>query len=221
MTKKAVSAVIFDLDGTLLNSLEDLADSMNAALDAMGLPGHSPAEYRFMVGDGVTALVKRALPNGSSQEAVERCVAKMKEEYAERWDRKTQPYPGVTELLDRLAAENLPMNILSNKMADFTQLMVKRFLSAWTFHSVVGLNEHVPRKPDPKGALRIAESNGIPAEQFIFIGDTNTDMRTACAAGMIPLGVEWGFRTRDELLKSGAVEVVSRPQDLLDWITIK
>ncbi len=221
MTKQTVSAVIFDLDGTLLNSLEDLADSMNAALDAMGFPGHPLAKYRYMVGDGVTALVQRALPAGSSREAVDRGVAKMKAEYAERWDHKTKPYPGVAELLDYLSAENLPMNILSNKMADFTQRMVNRFLNAWSFHSVVGLNEHVPRKPNPKGALRIAEANGIPPEQFIFIGDTNTDIRTACAAGMIPLGVEWGFRTRDELLKSGAAEVFSRPQDLLDWITFK
>ncbi len=218
MTLKTGSAVIFDLDGTLVDSLEDLADSMNAVLDDMGFSRHPLDQYRHMIGDGVTMLVRRALPEGADESAVMRGVKKMKSEYAARCARKTCLYPGVKPLLDSLTQESIPMNVLSNKMADFTKTMVDRFLGGWSFHAVVGLDEKVPRKPDPRGALRIAEKNGIPPERFVFLGDTNTDMQTARSAGMIPLGADWGFRTRKELMQSGALAVIGRPQDLLHWI---
>lgn len=218
MTGKGGPAVIFDLDGTLLNSLEDLAGSMNAALRDLGFPGHSVERYRYMVGDGITALVQRALPSGSDGKLIELGVAKMKAEYAKRWHQKTRPYPGVAEMLDVLVERSIPLNILSNKMADFTSRMVDWFLSAWSFRSVVGLDDKVPKKPDPRGALQIASKIGIPPERFIFLGDTKTDMQTACAAGMVPVGVDWGFRTREELLANGAIEVINSPQDFIDLL---
>lgn len=213
MTQRSGFGVIFDLDGTLLNSLEDLADSMNAVLNGMGFPGHPVEQYRSMVGDGVDALARRALPSGAGEKTIERSVAKMKAEYAGRWDNKTRLYPGAAGMLDALVERRIPMNILSNKMDDFTRQMAARFLEDWPFLSVVGLNTNVTRKPDPQGALEIASKIGIPPERFFFLGDTDTDMQTACAAGMVPVGAEWGFRGREELLENGAAEVIKRPQD--------
>lgn len=219
MSPESCSAVIFDLDGTLLDTLEDLAESMNAVLEEMGFSIHPPDKYRCFVGDGVTALARRALPPaGRDEKTVEACAAKMKEEYSRRWARKTRIYPGVERLLDTLAEKNIPMNILSNKTADFVPKVVSRFLSGWPFYHVAGLGSKTPKKPNPQGALNIAEANRVAPEKFVFLGDSDTDMKTACRAGMVPVGAEWGFRTREELLENGAREVIRHPSELLDWI---
>lgn len=218
MTITFCSAVIFDLDGTLLNTLEDLADSMNAALEDMGFPRHPLDKYRYFVGDGVPAMARRALPAGArGKEMVEVCVEKMKKEYARRWDRKTRLYPGAAPMLDALADLKTPMNILSNKIADFTEKVVDRYLAEWPFRHVAGVSDDIPKKPAPQGALRIAAESGIPPEKFLFLGDSGTDMQTACAAGMVPVGAEWGFRTCGELLENGACEVIRRPMELLKY----
>ncbi|MCR4411808.1 MAG: HAD-IA family hydrolase, partial [Thermoguttaceae bacterium] len=127
-------------------------------------------------------------------------------------------YEGIPELLDALVARRLPMAVLSNKPQEFTRLCVERLLPRWRFATVVGAGAALPRKPDPTGALCIASEFGVSAERILYLGDTNTDMQTAVAAGMYPVGALWGFRTRDELLASGARALVERPADVLRLI---
>jgi phosphoglycolate phosphatase len=211
-------AVIFDLDGTLLDTLEDLADSMNAVLESLGYPPHPLASYRHFTGDGVVALAERSLPpRARSEEIVSRCVKLMKQEYDKRWAKKTRPYEGIPELLDGLEERSISINVLSNKLEKFTRLTVLKFLPRWKFQCIVGVAPSVPEKPSPEGALRIARSCGIAPANFAYLGDTNTDMRTASAAGMLPVGALWGFRSREELLESGAQEVIARPAELLKF----
>lgn len=211
-------AVLFDLDGTLLNTLEDLANAMNRVLEKWGLPIHAVEQYRLFVGDGVENLVRRALPENMRDPAVlARGVSAMREEYSRTWAVYTKPYPGIRELLDELQARSIPMAILSNKQDDFTKKMVKSLLGSWKFYPVLGERPHIPRKPDPAGALEIASSLGVQPERFLYLGDTDTDMKTAVAAGMYPVGALWGFRTAQELLSSGARRLLERPQELLEF----
>lgn len=212
-------AVLFDLDGTLLDTLEDLANAMNRVLEAWGLPPHQVQAYRFLVGDGVENLVRRALPDGMrNPQILARAVVAMREEYSRSWAVRTRPYDGVAELLDGLRARGVPMAILSNKPDDFTRRIVATMLGSWEFHPVLGERPGVPRKPHPRGALEIASSLGIPPDGFLYLGDTDTDMRTAVAAGMFPVGALWGFRSARELLSSGAQRLIQRPQELLELL---
>ena len=210
-------AVLFDLDGTLLDSLEDLADSMNAVLRRSGHPEHPVEAYKYFVGDGVEALARRALPEGHREAAaIVACVREMREEYGGRWDKKTRPYAGVPELLDGLARRGIKMVVLSNKPDEFTRMMVERLLSRWKFDAVRGARHDTPRKPEPSGAVKIARDLGVSPEEFLYVGDTDTDMKTAVAAGMFPVGVLWGFRGEDELRANGAKAIIENPMDLFD-----
>lgn len=212
-------AVLFDLDGTLLDTLEDLANSMNAVLSRNGLATHNLAAYKRMVGDGVRMLVTRALPEARrGDETVTTLVAEMREEYGRRQLQNTRPYPGVPELLNALASRHIPMAILSNKPHTATLAVVAALLSAWRFDAVQGESPETPRKPDPMGAIRIASSLGIPPEQFLYLGDTDTDMKTANGAGMLAVGALWGFREGEELLAHGASRLIDTPLQLLDCL---
>ncbi len=216
---KKYKAVIFDLDGTLLDTLEDLADSMNNVLAQMGLPGQDLEAYKFFVGDGVEMLVRRALPITHRDDAtVARSVDAMRREYGRRWALKTRPYEGVPELLDGLKGRGVRMAILSNKPDDFAKMTVQRLLPHGRFDLVLGERPGVARKPDPAGALEVAERLGLPPESFIYLGDTGTDMQTAVAAAMFPVGALWGFRPAGELMANGAKALIRRPLELLDLI---
>lgn len=209
--------VLFDLDGTLLNSLEDLAASMNTVLKNLGFAGHEIESYKYFVGDGMEPLARRALPASRQDDAllIDRCVKAMSLEYRQHWADKTRPYPGIPELLDALTAKQIKMVILSNKPHDFTCKIVEQLLSSWHFDVVMGAQATIPKKPDPAAALQLAAQLHIAAEKFLYAGDTSTDMRTATAAGMYPVGVLWGFRTADELIKSGAACLIEKPMELL------
>ncbi|MCJ7833476.1 MAG: HAD family hydrolase [Deltaproteobacteria bacterium] len=212
-------AIIFDLDGTLLDTIDDLTDSMNQALSRFGFLGHDRETYKFFVGDGIEALARRALPpENSNEEMVARCVEAMREEYALRWDKKTRPYPGIPELLDALSQRRWPIAILSNKPNDSSQMVVAKLLPKWPFQIVLGARPTVPQKPDPTSALEIAETMHLPPEQFLYLGDTGTDMKTAVDAGMFPVGVLWGFRTAQELMAHGAKALIEKPLDLLQYL---
>jgi phosphoglycolate phosphatase len=213
MTHKAI---LFDLDGTLLDTLEDLADSANAALAAMDLPQHPVEAYRYFVGDGLENLVRRTMgPRADDPEAVGRGIELARGEYARRWADKSKPYSGIPELLDQLTARCIPMAVFSNKPDEFTQLCVTRLLPSWHFAAVQGATAKLPRKPDPSGALAIATKLGVDPADVLYLGDTNTDMRTAVAAGMYPVGALWGFRTAEELRDAGAAVLVKSPMDVL------
>ena len=210
------NAVLFDLDGTLLDTLEDLGNSMNRVLITQGFPTHPLDAYRYFVGDGITMLVTRTLPEEQRNEAViQRCMALFREDYGQNWKVKTRPYDGIPEMLDALEARGLKLTILSNKPHEFTKRCVAQILPSWHFDIVLGQRDAVPRKPDPAGAIEIAEVLNITPSEFLYLGDTANDMQTAVAAGMFPVGVLWGFRTRQELLENGAQVLLDRPLDIL------
>jgi len=212
-------AVLFDLDGTLLDTLADLADSMNAALAEMGFPQHPRDAYRGFVGDGVRALGVRVLPGERrDDDTVDDVIERMQAEYAKRWDNKTRAYPGVGELLDGLAGRGVKSAVLSNKPDEFTRLCVSRFLADWRFDVVRGVSDGLAPKPDPGGALGVSGRLSVPPERMLYLGDTDTDMQTAVAAGMYPVGAAWGFRTPRELREHGAAAIIDRPPDLLDML---
>jgi phosphoglycolate phosphatase len=209
-------AVIFDLDGTLLDTIVDLANSMNAVLRRNGLPCHDVEAYKRFVGDGMQMLVRRALPeNQRSDEAAAALLPEMREEYRRRQFDHTCPYPGVPDLLDALGARRIPLAILSNKPHEATKEVVTALLPSWQFDVVQGETPNTPRKPDPAGAFRIASLLDIPANQFLYLGDTDTDMKTANAAGMFAIGALWGFRGSEELLANGARMLIDKPIKLL------
>ena len=212
-------AVVFDLDGTLLDTLEDLADATNRALARFGFPAHELAAYNYFVGDGLRNLILRTLPEGHrDDETLAETIQAFQEEYGRNWADKTRPYEGIPELLDALTERGVPMAVLSNKPDEFTRLCVAKLLPRWSFEPVQGVSETNPKKPDPIGALVIAERLGIAPAEFLYVGDTNTDMKTANAAGMFAVGVTWGFRPAAELLAHGAKVLIDRPAELLDLL---
>ena len=210
-----MEAVVFDLDGTLLNTLEDLADSMNAVLAVRRFPTHQPDAYRYFVGEGVEMLVRRSLPHAASDESVLQCIDAMKAEYAVRWAHKTSAYDGIPELLDALTGRGLRLAVLSNKPDEFTRMAVAELLKPWSFEAVCGARPDLPKKPDPTGARRLAAALAIAPERCLYLGDTRTDMETALAAGMFAVGATWGFRPRSELEAAGAEALVDEPGEVL------
>lgn len=211
-----VQAVLFDLDGTLLDTLEDIANSANSALLRYGLPTHSVDAYRYFIGDGVTMLISRALPDESrDSDIIAKCVKGFRQDYSRNWNVKTRPYEGVPELLDALAAKHIKMAILSNKPDDFTKQCVSELLPNHNFEMILGQRDAIPIKPDPVGALQIADSLGITPSRFLYLGDSAIDMKTAVRAGMFPVGALWGFRPLEELQEHGAQAVIDHPMDLL------
>lgn len=212
-------AVIFDLDGTLLNTLEDLADATNCVLRNLGYPEHRLQTYKYFVGSGIQTLVNRALPETErDEENIGRCVALMISEYARRSTNKSSAYPGIPELLEGLTARGYDINILSNKKDEMTQQIVAKLLAPWPFNIVLGARAETPKKPDPTAALNIAAKIGFSPEEILFLGDTAIDMQTAHASGMYGIGVLWGFRPAEELIAGGARMLLHNPQDLLPWI---
>lgn len=210
-------AILFDVDGTLLDSLEDLADSMNSTLSHFGFPAHAVERYKYFVGAGMENLVRRALPDsaGSDPTVVSEALQWMRQTYDRNWKKKTRPYPGIAEMLDELTRNRIRMAVLSNKPDQFTQKVMKELLSSWNFEVVMGERTSVPRKPDPVSALEIAARLAIKPSDFLYLGDTGTDMLTANAAGMFAVGALWGFRNAGELLSSGAKQLIRSPSEVL------
>lgn len=213
----APKAAIFDLDGTLLDTLEDLADAANEALAAAGLPPHPVDAYRIFVGDGIQTLVRRIVPTDGAEEKVTEVLTLYRAAYGRRWKNKTRPYDGIPEMLTALTQRTVRMAVLSNKPQRFTELCMAHHLPGFAFAPVLGQREEVPRKPHPAGALEIAEKLGLSPGEIAFVGDTRTDMDTATAAGMVPVGVTWGFREVEELRAHGARVIVHHPLELLPF----
>ncbi|MGO9831745.1 MAG: HAD family hydrolase [Myxococcaceae bacterium] len=205
-------AVIFDLDGTLVDSLGDIAAAMNRSLAARGFPTHPLSAYRTFIGEGVRKLVERALPSGDAAERAAVLEA-YQADYALHLLESSTPYPGIPELLDALTAQRLPMAVLSNKPDAPTRQLVEALLGRWPFRAVAGERPGVPRKPDPAAALELARAMDVAAAHVSFVGDTLVDMATARAAGMRPLGVLWGFRAEE--VAAAGVPTVQHPSELL------
>jgi phosphoglycolate phosphatase len=211
-------ACFFDLDGTLIDSLADIADATNAALEAHGYPAHSYDDYRLLVGYGAKALFTHALPEGLTLERIEEIMPAMRKNYAEGWARKTSPYAGAQKMLDALEKKGVILGILSNKPHSLALKTVEHFFPATTFADVRGHIQNVPTKPDPTAVLDMAALLKVRPEEAFFIGDTRTDMETAVNAGMTPVGVTWGFRDADELRTYGAKILINHPEELLGYI---
>ena len=207
-------AVIFDLDGTLINSLEDLADSMNSVLKSCGYPVHEVLEYKYFVGSGIRNLVNVSLPADMRfDNNIDTCYKQMIDIYSRNCVNKTRLYDGIIDLLDKLKGMNIKLAVLSNKADELTQKIADILFPGY-FDIILGISPETKKKPDPSGALKISNLFGIIPKEIIYTGDTEVDMQTAANAGMFGVGVLWGFRTKNELINSGAKEIAAHPLDL-------
>ena len=192
--------VIFDLDGTLLNTIADLANSTNYALKVLGYPIHEPDKYNFMVGNGINKLFERALPDG---EKTEENVLRVRQEFVPYYDQhnadKSRPYPGVTELLETLQTAGMQLAVASNKYQAATEKLIAHYFPNIKFTAVFGQREGIPVKPDPIIVKEILQIAKVQEEETLYVGDSGVDMQTAINAGVTSCGVTWGFRPRTEL----------------------
>jgi len=213
---KPIQAVLFDLDGTLIDSLHDIADAMNRVLEARGFPLHTYDNYRTFIGKGLRNLTERSLPeNCRDEDTVNILHHDLMVDYGIHFVRKTRLYQGIPELLDALTEKGLKLAILSNKADEITQKIVGDMLDRWPFGCILGTGGKIPRKPDPTGAFLCCKKLQVKPEHILYLGDSGLDMQTAITAGMIPVGVTWGFRTREELTENGARQLIDRPEELL------
>lgn len=212
-------AAIFDFDGTLLDTLDDLADSMNAVLTELGLPAHPVDSYRYFVGQGMTNLARLATPADTAPEVREKIVAMIGKTYGDSWAVKTAPYAGIPGLLADLRRRGLKIGLLSNKPDQFTQVMAAHFFPAGTFDAVSGAKKDVPIKPDPTSALAMARELGVAPADILYFGDTDVDMKTGLSAGMFTIGVTWGFRPVAELTGAGANAIIDTPAEALRFLS--
>ena len=211
--------VIFDLDGTLLNTISDLGAACNHVLEDNGYPTHPLDAYRWFVGRGIRNLVISALaPNTLSDEAVDRLLAQFKTYYTAHKTDLTRPYKGIDALLAALHKSGVRLAVASNKFQQGTEELIRHYWGDQLFDVVLGQREGVPVKPDPQIVYDILQKTSIPAKDCLYIGDTNIDMQTAAAAGIESIGVSWGFRSVEELQAAGACHIVGNPEEILKWI---
>jgi phosphoglycolate phosphatase len=209
-----IRAVVFDFDGTLADTLRDIADAVNHALSKLGFPTHPVSRYRDWVGDGLARLCRRAMA-GKRTDRSDDVTKWAGAYYREHSLDHTALYPGVPELLDELKRREIPLGILSNKPHDFTVRMADALCARWRFEAVEGCGDDALRKPDPRVALQICAEMGVEPSRTVFVGDTAIDIATARNAEMVSVGVTWGFRDRAELRDAGADHIIDVPGELL------
>lgn len=213
------SGIVFDVDGTLLDTIEDLANSMNSVLHRHGLPEYATDSYKRFVGNGMRHLAVCALPEEErNPEKVDFYLAELENEYGKRWNESTRTYPGIYGLLDSLEKMEFKMFVLSNKPHQFTEKVIDHYFGLKRFEIVYGAREGVPKKPDPHSALDISRTSGIAVSDLLYLGDSEVDMKTAHAAGMYAVGAAWGFRNEEDLWSSGAQAVIKSPMELIAMI---
>jgi phosphoglycolate phosphatase len=213
----APKAFIFDLDGTLIDSLADIAESINRMLGARGYPRSQQEVFKQMVGDGMEKLVERALPEDVRNEAlIKVCVEEYRAHYDTLWNAQTRPYPGIVEMLRTLQARGMKLGVISNKAHRFTVPMTEHFFGADVFDHILGQRTEVPRKPAPDGAHEMAAFLGLRTDEMAYVGDSGIDMQFAKSSGMRAVGVRWGFRSEAELIECGADVLLSSPAELFN-----
>ena len=207
--------VIFDLDGTLLNTIADLANSTNYALKVLGYPILEPDKYNFMVGNGINKLFERALPDG---EKTEENVLRVRQEFVPYYDQhnadKSRPYPGVTELLETLQTAGMQLAVASNKYQAATEKLIAHYFPNIKFTAVFGQREGIPVKPDPIIVKEILQIAKVQEEETLYVGDSGVDMQTAINAGVTSCGVTWGFRPRTELESFHPDHIVDNAEEI-------
>jgi phosphoglycolate phosphatase len=212
-------AVLFDLDGTLADTIDDLAGAVNRSLARRGLPEHEKELYKLMVGDGFRKLIARALPeNLRGDEYIEATRAEAAADYAGRCLERTRAYPGIGELLSALAGRGIPFGVLSNKPDALTKKVVAGLFPFSAFALVRGEGPDFPRKPDPASALDACARLGAAPSGTLYLGDSGVDMKTAKAAGFFAMGALWGFRSEAELREAGADALLKTPLDLIQYL---
>jgi phosphoglycolate phosphatase len=210
--------LIFDLDGTLVDSLRGIASSLNHALGEAGLPGHSMKAIRGFIGNGARVLVTRAAPLDSDEALLDLLENDFKAHYDVNWPDGTFPYDGINELLETLQANGMQLAVLSNKPHPFTSSIVARVFPNIDFKVVLGQLPGIPHKPDPAGALEIANLIGLLPADCTVIGDSTMDLETARNAGMQAIAVTWGFHDRARLVAAGADQIAGDPAALLEML---
>lgn len=216
-----IQGVIFDLDGTLLDTIADLAYSVNSVLERHGYRQHSVEAYTQFIGDGMEMLIQRAVGDTIPNDEIGELVSELKEEYAKNWNRTTKPYPGIPELLQELSHKKIKISVFSNKAHEFTVSMVTNYFPDIPFDVILGLQDSIPRKPDPSGALLIARTMRIEPAQIAMIGDSVTDITMAHSCGMCAVAVSWGYRPVELLKQHNPEAIAHTPEEIMHIIFSK
>lgn len=213
-----IKAVIFDMDGTLLNTYEDLANAVNYGLEKSGFPTHDAEKYKYFCGNGTDVMITRALP---AEHRDEETLKKVRELYFEYYNAHsgecTRPYDGIPELLTQLRAKGIKLGVVSNKIDFMTRIVAKEYFGD-VFDCVTGQREGVPIKPDPAMVFEVMKTFGVTTDECIFVGDSDVDALTGKNSGAFMVGVLWGFRDEKELMENGADVVISKPSQILSYI---
>jgi len=222
MTLKSPDLITFDLDGTLADTIDDIAESVNRTLSQFKLPTHEIAVYKRMVGDGFRTLIERALPQGHLCDAAlfEQVFECAVHEYASHSLENTKPFPGMTQTLEELSRKRIRLAVLSNKPDAMSKTIVQSLFGDIPFVAVWGNNPERPRKPDPSAVLEICDATHARPQHSFFVGDSGVDMKTGKAAGMIAVGALYGYRSREELEKAGADYCIATPFELLSLVGV-
>jgi len=212
-------AVIFDLDGTLLDTLQDLGDSVNRVLEMYNFPLHTLEEYRLIIGNGAKNLIETSFPKDTSPELIDEALSNFKNTYRDHFIDKTRPYEGICDMLTELYKCGIKISVCSNKHNDAVITLVNLLMPKDIFVCIHGERAGIPRKPDPTSAFDIAREMGVSTQETVYVGDSMVDMQTGKNAGMLPVGVLWGFRSKKELMDHGAVVLLSNPSELMQKIS--
>ncbi|WFA10169.1 HAD family hydrolase [Tissierella sp. Yu-01] len=210
--------IIFDLDGTLLNTIEDISDSVNMALMEFEFPTHTYEEYKLKLGNGFRVLIEKSVPQGSDKDTIDKVLNLFTKIYKDNYHKKTKPYSGIIELLKMLDKKGYKLAINSNKRDDYTNSLSSKIFSQIPFVAVFGERREIPKKPNPTSTLEIIELMGLNNREVLFVGDSDTDILTANNAKVDSIGVTWGFRTYEELKNNGAAYIVSNPIEILNIV---
>lgn len=213
-----VKLCVFDLDGTLVNSLNDLADAANYALKKNGFSTYHVEKYRYFVGDGVPMLIKRILGDNDSPELESILLSDFNKYYNGHYANHTAPYEGIKELLSELSKRSILCAVLSNKPDNFVKIIVGEIFSDFRFAQIQGKMDEFPKKPNPAALKSIMKKLNVNTDETLYIGDSNVDIFTGKNAGVKTCGVLWGFRTKEELEEAGADYIATSPLDVLDLI---
>lgn len=213
----AYRAAVFDLDGTLLNTLADLAASGNELLASYGMTSHPQQDYRFFVGNGSRKLMERIIPD-ASPEQIDEALSRYKTIYNRRLTEKTAPYDGIMEMLSELRNRGVRLAVCTNKHISAAEQLIRTFFPLDMFDALDGDRPGIPRKPDPAHVRFVMEKMDIAPEETVYLGDSGVDMQTAINAGNFPIGVLWGFRDKEELLENGAKVLLSHPSELFEKV---